>query len=121
SVWEMFFSLASGATLVLAPPLMHRNPEELIRFIKDEKITLCHFVPSMLYPILDELQENEEISDQFQLKFVHTSGESLPTYLAQRLKDCLPNVTVLNLYGPTEAGIEVTCCKVEDKVNIGAP
>lgn len=121
SVWEMFFSLAAGATLVLAPEGMHRDPEGLVRLIREEKITLCHFVPSVLYPVLDELETNGKVADAIPLKFVHTSGEALPTHMAHRLKQCLPKVTLLNLYGPTETGIEVTCCEVNNRVNIGSP
>ena len=48
SVWEFFWPLLAGARLVLARPGGHRDPAYLAGLIRDEKVTVCHFVPSML-------------------------------------------------------------------------
>ena len=52
SVWEFFWPLTAGATLVLAAPGGHRDPHYLHRLITDEGITTMHFVPTMLSAFL---------------------------------------------------------------------
>lgn len=108
SVWELFYSLAVGATLVIAPPGMQRDPLGMARLLADQRVSLCHFVPAMLQMFLDTV-ETESFLDLSTLRIIHTSGEALATRLVQRVASLLPGVRVLNLYGPTEAGIEVTC------------
>ena len=48
SVWEFFWPLITGARLVVAPPEAHRDPRELLRLIQDHRVSVIHFVPSML-------------------------------------------------------------------------
>ncbi|MFF2652555.1 AMP-binding protein [Streptomyces sp. NPDC058045] len=54
SVWEFFWPLREGAALVLAEPGGHRDPAYLARLIREQSITTCHFVPSMLQVFLTE-------------------------------------------------------------------
>src|SRR5262249_30519386 len=60
SVWEFFWPLLSGARLVLALPGGHQDPGYLAGLIRQEGVTVCHFVPSMLEAFLREpgLQES---------------------------------------------------------------
>ena len=51
SVWEFFWPLLTGATLVMAPPGAHRDPAALRRLIVAEGVTTLHFVPSMLQAV----------------------------------------------------------------------
>ncbi len=48
SVWELFWPLLAGATLVAAGPEDHRDPAALARLLREHRITTVHFVPSML-------------------------------------------------------------------------
>ncbi len=48
SVWELFWPLQVGATLVIAAPDGHRDPDYLATLIRRHRITTMHFVPSML-------------------------------------------------------------------------
>ncbi|MFJ2193371.1 AMP-binding protein, partial [Kitasatospora sp. NPDC087861] len=54
SVWEFFWTLLEGATLVIARPGGHREPAYLAKLIQDEGVTITHFVPSMLQVFLQE-------------------------------------------------------------------
>ncbi|MDQ4031964.1 MAG: amino acid adenylation domain-containing protein, partial [Actinomycetota bacterium] len=54
SVWEFFWPLLVGATLVVAKPEGHKDPSYLARLIQSEAITTIHFVPSMLRAFLQE-------------------------------------------------------------------
>ncbi|MCA1682068.1 MAG: condensation domain-containing protein, partial [Actinobacteria bacterium] len=48
SVWEFFWSLIVGATLVVARPEGHKDPGYLVEVIQSARVSTVHFVPSML-------------------------------------------------------------------------
>ncbi|WP_143203912.1 non-ribosomal peptide synthetase, partial [Streptomyces sp. CB02400] len=104
SVWELFWPLVTGATLVVARPDGHRDPAYLAELIRAEHVTTAHFVPSMLGAFLDE----PAAAGCTGLRRVVCSGEELPADLAARFHTVLPGVPLHNLYGPTEAAVDVT-------------
>ncbi|MET9211982.1 MULTISPECIES: non-ribosomal peptide synthase/polyketide synthase [unclassified Nocardia] len=120
SVWEFFWPLQIGATLLLAEPDGHRDPGYLRGVIAEYGVTVAHFVPSMLEAFLAQ----QEIAERTSLRLVFASGEALPAALAQRLR-LLTGARLHNLYGPTEAAVDVTFHEVNDAdrstVPIGAP
>jgi amino acid adenylation domain-containing protein len=121
SVWEFFWPLLTGATLVVAPPGAQRDSAQLVEIIRQERITTLHFVPSMLRLFLEEPALNTCAS----LRRVICSGEALPPDLVQRFFTRL-GCELHNLYGPTEAAVDVTAwqCRPGDalrSVPIGRP
>ena len=46
SVWEFFWPLQVGASLVIARPDGHEQPDYLARLIEDSGVTTLHFVPT---------------------------------------------------------------------------
>lgn len=122
SVWELFWWFFTGAACVLLEDGEQGNPEKIYQKIVEEKITVTHFVPTMLSEYLNYL-ENNNIEDSSKLKWVFSSGESLfPEYASKFYK--LSKGTLVNLYGPTEASIDVTHYKVsgeESQIPIGVP
>jgi amino acid adenylation domain-containing protein len=104
SVWELFWPLMNGATMVLARPGGFQDAEYLARTIARQAVTTAHFVPSMLQLFLDE----PAASSLPVLRRVMCSGEQLPRALAERFQALLPDVELHNLYGPTEAAVDVT-------------
>ncbi|MDJ0346926.1 non-ribosomal peptide synthetase [Streptomyces sp. PH10-H1] len=121
SVWEFFWPVLTGATLVVAEPGGHRDPVYLAGLIRSERITTTHFVPSMLEAFLREPTAAECTS----LRQVISSGEALPIELQRRFHETL-DAELHNLYGPTEASIDVTAwhCREEADaiaVPIGRP
>ncbi|MBW4602159.1 MAG: amino acid adenylation domain-containing protein [Calothrix sp. FI2-JRJ7] len=103
SVWEVFWPLLTGASLVVAKPGGHYDPRYLVELICQQQITTLHFVPSMLQAFLEE-QEHRKCKS---IKRVICSGEALPFELQQRFFESL-DAQLYNLYGPTEASIDVT-------------
>ncbi|MBQ0963378.1 amino acid adenylation domain-containing protein [Streptomyces sp. RK23] len=105
SVWEFFWPLREGAALVVAEPGGHRDPVYLARTIREQGVTTCHFVPSMLQVFLSapEAAGCGEV-----LRRVFCSGEALPRESARAFARTLPDVELHNLYGPTEAAVDVT-------------
>jgi amino acid adenylation domain-containing protein len=103
SVWEFFWPLMTGATLVLARPGGHQDSGYLAGLIAAEKITTVHFVPSMLQAFLRE----PDVSACTTLRRVICSGEALPRDLQERFF-ARSGAELHNLYGPTEAAVDVT-------------
>ncbi|MCC6606147.1 MAG: non-ribosomal peptide synthase/polyketide synthase [Anaerolineae bacterium] len=121
SVWELFWPLMTGATLVIARPEGHRDTAYLARLMAEQQITTIHFVPSMLQLFIEEVARQEFPS----LKRVICSGEALPSHLQARFQEH-SSARLYNLYGPTEASIEATVwlCNQDDTlqtVPIGKP
>ncbi|MGW5229232.1 non-ribosomal peptide synthase/polyketide synthase [Nocardia niigatensis] len=124
SVWEFFWPLQIGATLVLAQPDGHRDPAYLRAVIAEYGVTTAHFVPSMLEAYVSELEQSPPERSGGKLNTVFASGEALPARTAQRL-GALTGAALHNLYGPTEAAVDVTFHEVTAadtvSVPIGAP
>jgi amino acid adenylation domain-containing protein len=121
SVWEFFWPLRCGATLVLARAGGHRDPRYLADLIAREQITVMHFVPSMLKTFLQDANASALRS----LRHVISSGEALGIDL-QRQWHAQAAAPLHNLYGPTEAAVDVshwTCVPAERQtvVPIGRP
>ncbi|MEV6340616.1 non-ribosomal peptide synthase/polyketide synthase [Nocardia vinacea] len=104
SVWEFFWPMITGATLVMAAPDGHRDPAYLAQLIRDRSVTVAHFVPSMLAVFLDEPSAAECTS----VRLLTCSGEALPPDLRDRCLSMFTTAEFHNLYGPTEASIDVT-------------
>ncbi|MCC9312327.1 amino acid adenylation domain-containing protein, partial [Kitasatospora sp. RB6PN24] len=107
SVWEFFWPLVQGAALVLARPGGHREPAYLTGLIREQRVTVTHFVPSMLEAFLRE----PAAADCTGLRAVFCSGEALPAPLRDRFLELLDGVPLFNLYGPTEASVDVTAAR----------
>ncbi|MGW0841591.1 amino acid adenylation domain-containing protein [Streptomyces sp. NPDC002787] len=107
SVWEFFWPLLEGATVVLARPDGHRDPAYLARLVREQAITTLHFVPSMLEAFLQHDEVTGDPAWSVSLRRVLSSGEALPVTAARRWH-ALTGVPLHNLYGPTEAAVDVT-------------
>jgi len=103
SVWEFFWPLVTGATLVVARPDGHRDPWYLAEVIRREGVTDLHFVPSMLAEFL-RVADSAACTG---LRRVYCSGEALSPVLREEFHAKL-DAELHNLYGPTEAAIDVT-------------
>lgn len=116
SVWEFFWPLMTGATIVVAKPDGHRDASYLAQLIKAEGVTMLHFVPSMLRLFLEE----PGLGSLTSIRQVVCSGEALPIDAVDRFFELLPHAQLGNLYGPTEAAVDVTCwpCRAHDPLGI---
>ncbi|MEU8682343.1 amino acid adenylation domain-containing protein [Streptomyces sp. NPDC048611] len=121
SVWEFFWPLREGAVLVVAEPGGHKDPHYLARLLREQAVTTCHFVPSMLQVFLAAADP----TGCGALRRVFCSGEALPRDTAHTFARTLPDTELHNLYGPTEAAVDVTyhACAAGDSgpVPIGRP
>jgi amino acid adenylation domain-containing protein len=119
SVWEFFWPLMTGATLVIAKPGGHQEPQYLVRLVAEQEITTLHFVPTMLHYFLNE----PGVERCNSLKRVICSGEELTGSLCERFFTRMPaSVELHNLYGPTEASVDVTFYQcMRDQLRVPVP
>ncbi|MFN7246407.1 MAG: non-ribosomal peptide synthetase, partial [Microcystis sp.] len=118
SVWEIFSSLISGASLVVAKPDGYKDIDYLIDLIVQEQVTCFTCVPSILRVFL----QHPKSKDCHCLKRVIVGGEALSYELNQRFFQQL-NCELYNAYGPTEVAVETTiwCCQPNSQISIGTP
>ena len=121
SACELFLPLISGATMVIAGPDDHRDPAALARVIREARVTMVHFVPSMLAMFL-EVPGVETLDS---LRWLFSGGEALGRDVMETCHARMP-CPLVNVYGPTEAAIDVTawpCAEPtpHDQVPIGFP
>ncbi|MEU4639497.1 non-ribosomal peptide synthase/polyketide synthase [Micromonospora sp. NPDC023814] len=107
SVWELFWPLQAGATLVIARPDGHRDAAYLAELIDRERVTTVHFVPVLLDVFLRE----PAAARLGTLRRVLCSGEALSAEVAERFHRTV-DAELHNLYGPTEAAVEIIACEV---------
>ncbi|MCG3110521.1 MAG: amino acid adenylation domain-containing protein [Candidatus Manganitrophus sp. SB1] len=121
SVFDLFGSLAAGASLHLVAPELNFYPNKLAEFILHSGLTQWFSVPSILNYMakLDVVKQNDFPT----LKRVLWCGEVFPTPSLIYWMKRLPHVTFTNLYGPTEATIAssyytLPACPRSEKVQI---
>ena len=109
SVWELFWWALQGATLAFLVPGGERNPLALVEAVRKHRVSVMHFVPSMLNVFLEYLDAKGDgaLKSLSSLKRVFASGEALtPSHV--RKFNALLDARLTNLYGPTEATVDVT-------------
>ncbi|MFC0781249.1 amino acid adenylation domain-containing protein, partial [Flavobacterium sp. HJSW_4] len=125
SVWELFWWIYKGSQVCMLKPEGQKDPKELIDCIEKNKVSVLHFVPSMLTLFLDYLKENGLGNERLKsLKQVFVSGETLSVNQNDKFFAQFTNVSLMNLYGPTEATIDVSyfnCSKNDTLIPIGKP
>src|SRR5207302_1773563 len=106
AVKEVFWPLLSGASVVLARGGSEKDPLSLAEQLEEHRITVCHFVPSMLETLL-EGAEDRETGLGGSLRLVMCGAETLPDSTRARLM-ASTSARLLHMYGPTETAIAVT-------------
>lgn len=113
SVWELFWWALRGAKLCFLMPGGERNPMAIVEAIGKHRVTVMHFVPSMLNVFLEYL-DGKPAAVQTGLatvRQVFASGEALTPSHVKKFNDIWGSKTgvrLTNLYGPTEATVDVT-------------
>ncbi|MBS1808491.1 MAG: amino acid adenylation domain-containing protein [Acidobacteria bacterium] len=118
-------ALCSGATLVLCPTEYLLEPESLYQLLRREQIEAAEFVPAVMRPLMDYLEESgQQLSA---MKLVVVGSDSWQTHEYRRLQAlCGATTRVINSYGITEATIDSTYFEAtpianEGQVPIGKP
>ncbi|WP_287482672.1 amino acid adenylation domain-containing protein, partial [Rhodococcus sp. (in: high G+C Gram-positive bacteria)] len=100
SVWELFWTLQTGAKLVIAVPDGHRDADYLAKTIAQERVTTVHFVPSMLSAFMSAVPAPLPES----VRRVFVAGEALSADTVRRFSG-YASASLHNWYGPAEVEV----------------
>ncbi|MEW1824194.1 amino acid adenylation domain-containing protein [Streptomyces sp. NPDC088196] len=108
SAVEIFWPLLAGATVVMLPPGLHRDPRAIADWSARHDIVALHFVPSMLVLFLDEITPARQPFTR--LRHVISSGEALRPDLVAAFHERLAGTPARlhNQWGATEVSIDST-------------
>ncbi|MDX2021248.1 MAG: amino acid adenylation domain-containing protein [Deltaproteobacteria bacterium] len=109
SVWEIWGALCEGGKLVVVPYLTSRAPDQMLRLLQDEGVTVLNQTPSAFRQLI-AVDVAEPQVRPLSLRFVIFGGEalelgSLRPWVARR-GDKAPEL--INMYGITETTVHVT-------------
>ena len=115
SVWELWGPLLHGGRLVIVPEDTARSPQDFLRLLADEQVTVLNQTPSAFYPLVRADAEHPELGDRLALRTVIFGGEALDvrrlTDWYERHPDTAPRL--VNMYGITETTVHVTWAELE--------
>lgn len=106
SVWQFLASLIIGGHVVIYRKEVTVDPEQLVKRIINDRISILEVVPSFMYVMLDMLEK--DCVDLEHLKFLLITGEALNRILVKRWFNIYQNIKLVNAYGPTEASDDIT-------------
>ena len=122
SVWEIWGALLHGGRLVVVPHDVTRSPEEFLRLLADERVTVLNQTPSAFYPLMRADAEHPELGARLALRRVVFGGEALdPARLTdwyERHPDTAP--VLVNMYGITETTVHVSYAPLDRATVTGA-
>jgi amino acid adenylation domain-containing protein len=125
SVSELFCTLMGTGTLAILPAGMEKDPQAMVEFMAQHRVTHVNFVPSMLKLFLSSLNETQ-IQSLHRLKYIFVAGEALQPDVVQLFRQTKLPAKLENLYGPTEATVYAAAYSLENwppqkRVPIGKP
>jgi amino acid adenylation domain-containing protein len=103
SVFDLYAAAYAGAAVVLVPPRTSLFPNQVVRFIQDNAITIWYSVPSILSMMT--LRGGLQPGDLTSIRAILFAGEVFPTKYLRELMRLVPNARFANLYGPTETNV----------------
>jgi amino acid adenylation domain-containing protein len=112
SVWETVMALRNGAALVLAPQETLASGPDLLRLMKEQRITTVTLPPSLLAVL-----EPDDLPD---LHTVIAAGEACTNEIVRKWA---PGRNFFNAYGPTETTVCASMHRVdpEARYEVGPP
>ena len=111
SIPEMWVPMCVGCTSVVVPDGQHLDFEVVKTTMERTRVTVAHFVPSVLSLFLDFVKPGELPH----LRQISCTGEALLRTHREKLSANLGRpLPLFNLYGPTEAAVEVTYFEAMD-------
>jgi amino acid adenylation domain-containing protein len=103
SVFDLFASCSSAATLVLIGEVLAKDPIGLGEFLARQRITVWYSSPSILSMLTQT--GGLERHDIDPPRLVLFAGEVFPIAALRRLRAIWPRAAMWNLYGPTETNV----------------
>ncbi|MFA1715095.1 amino acid adenylation domain-containing protein [Peribacillus frigoritolerans] len=110
SVWEIWGALLHGGKLVVVPHSISRSPEEFLKLLVKEGVTVLNQTPSAFYQLMQADRNMPALGQDIKLRFVIYGGEALEL---SRLEDWYSRHPenapyLINMYGITETTVHVS-------------
>src|SRR5262249_38727593 len=102
SVYDVFGALGAGAAVYVASEAALRDPEELVRLLAEEGITIWDSAPAALQQLAPLFPARAE---QSRLRLVLLSGDWIPVRLPAAVRAAFPAARVIAMGGATEATV----------------
>ena len=109
SVYDIFGTLAAGATIVIPDADLTKDPAHWANLIHQHQVTIWNSVPALMQLLVEHLESVEQKADS--LRLVLMSGDWIPLNLPERIwnrfnnKENTENIEIISLGGATEASI----------------
>jgi amino acid adenylation domain-containing protein len=115
---DIFLPLTSGAVLCLPEGADSLGPDEIVRWLKSERISVLHTVPSLAQSWLAD--GGTEVCLK-KMRWVFFAGEPLTDNLVRRWRAAFPQsaAAIVNLYGPTETTLAKCFYRVPAELHSG--
>lgn len=111
SAYDIFGTLACGATLVMVEGEERLNPAAWARLVHQHGVTVWHSVPALLDMLVDHVADRGE-QQLSTLRVVLLGGDWIPTSLPNRLRSLAPAVRFVSMGGATEVSMDSTIFEV---------
>lgn len=103
SVYDIFGTLAAGATIIL--PGNEKDPTQWHDLFFREKISIWNSVPTLIDIFIEYLGRKNSRLNNAQLRLVLLSGDWIPLNLPQKIFSFFRNAQIISLGGATEGSI----------------
>ncbi|MFG2844263.1 amino acid adenylation domain-containing protein [Kitasatospora sp. NPDC048296] len=103
AVWDLFGTLAAGATLVVPTRDQRLDPAAWTALARAEHVTVWNSVPVLMDLLLEALPPGDTVLEG--LRVCLLSGDWIPLQLPGRLRERAPKCRIVSLGGATEGSI----------------
>ena len=105
SVYDIFGTLAVGATIVIPDASATKDPVQWISSLAKQQVSIWNSVPALMQMLVEYVGTNQLVLPS-SLRLVLLSGDWLPLNLPEKIRALCPQeVEVISLGGATEASI----------------
>jgi amino acid adenylation domain-containing protein len=110
---DVFVALVSGATLVIPEQDERLTPRLLIDWLRRNRISVVHAVPSVARTWIGEAEQSPGSTDGLALRWLFLAGEPLDDRTVRRWRALFPG-RIINLYGPSETVLAKLRHRIEE-------
>ena len=113
SIYDIFGTLAAGATLVLPNAIRVRDPAHWLEQMHRHHVTVWNSVPALL-SLLVEHARASAAGSMPDLRLALLSGDWIPLMLPDAARRVAPNAQLISLGGATEGAIWSICFPIQE-------
>ncbi|MET7356314.1 amino acid adenylation domain-containing protein [Streptomyces mirabilis] len=108
SIWQMLCPLVVGGEVAVVGDETAHDSVAFAQLVGEQGVTVVELVPTMVRLLMDDLAAAPTAGRLEGLRWMLATGEELPTEVARRWLQEMPQAGLVNAYGPTECSDDVT-------------